>query len=108
MPPRGTITSLVHTYVPQAGRLVAFGKVADKDDGEDEGAPLDEVLEGAKVRLGRLDQLEHLLEDVRAGHDEDAELPHPLVAALLDPGQVPDVQAALLCPVTLVFVPVED
>ena len=87
---------------------MAFGEVADEDYGEDEGDPLDDVLEGAKVRLWRLDHLEHLLEDVRAGHDEDAELPRPLVVALLDLGQVPDVETALLSPVPLVLVVLED
>ena len=87
---------------------MAVGEVGDEDDGEDERAPLEDVLEGAKVRLGRLYHLEHLLEDVRARHDEDAELPHPLVVALFDLGQVPDVQAALLRPVPLVLVQLED
>ena len=46
--------SLLFALLPESGLLVAPGEVADKDDGEDEGAPLDGVLEGPEVRLGRL------------------------------------------------------
>ena len=76
--------SLLFPLSPEAGLLVASGEVADKDDGEDEGAPLDRVLEGAEVRLGRLHHLKHLLEDVQRGHDEDAELTHPLKWSSID------------------------
>ena len=46
--------SLLFALLPESGLLVAPGEVADKDDGKDEGAPLDGVLEGPEVRLGRL------------------------------------------------------
>ena len=63
---------------------MAFGEVRDKDYGEDEGAPLDEVLEGVKVRLRRLDHLQYLLDEVCTRHDEDAELTHPLGVNLIE------------------------
>ena len=83
--------------VPEAGRRVAVGEVGDKDDGEDEGEPLDGVLEGAEVRLRGLAHLEHLLDEVHAGHDEDAQLPHLLAAALHDVRQGPDWQFNKMC-----------